>query len=354
MNARLDSGPNSRFDGADNIARTPLERGLFLALAPMDGVTDAAYRELMTELFAGKSGISICISEFVRVTDQLLPPSVFLRDCPELRHEGRTKSGVPVHVQLLGSDPQAMAANAKRAVELGAPGIDLNFGCPAKTVNQHDGGACLLKTPIRVETVTRAVRDAVSPDVPVSAKIRLGWENSDCVEEIARCAQQGGASWITIHGRTRAQLYAPPVDWRAIARARHAVTIPVVANGDINDVASFARCAEESSCQSFMLGRATMGRPELFMQIRGHLGGYPASALTFAELFAILEAYIRKLRAGQRTEMRMLGLLKQWLRFASAHRREFEPIFAAIKLQSQLDSALATLHRFAACEAMHP
>src|SRR6185436_10216414 len=133
---------------------------------------------------------------------------------------GRTSSGVPVFVQILGGAPQAMAAAALTAVELGAPGIDLNFGCPAKRVNNHDGGASILRCPQRAEHITRAVRDAVPSSIPVTAKIRLGWADSDSVVEIAQRAEAGGAVWLTIHARTKMQMYAPPVDYMAIGRAR--------------------------------------------------------------------------------------------------------------------------------------
>ncbi|MDB4977339.1 MAG: dihydrouridine synthase, partial [Myxococcaceae bacterium] len=119
------------------IARTPHDPGLYLALAPMDGVTDWVHRQLASEL----GGVSQCVTEFVRVTDRAPPKRVFLKTCPELSNGGLTESGVPVFVQLLGGDARAMAEAAVVASELGAPGIDINFGCPAKRVNNHDGGA---------------------------------------------------------------------------------------------------------------------------------------------------------------------------------------------------------------------
>src|SRR5690606_6650665 len=108
---------------------------------------------------------------------------------------------------------------AALAADLGAPGIDLNFGCPAKTVNNHDGGATILKTPQRVRHIVGAVREAVATDIPVSVKIRLGWDSAAGVEDLARAAAEGGAAWLTIHARTRTQLYRPPVDWVSIGRA---------------------------------------------------------------------------------------------------------------------------------------
>ena len=122
------------------LARHPGEPGLFLALAPMDGITDWVYRNLMTRLRNADSGISICVSEFVRVTRDPVVPHVIERHCPEVRTGGTTSSGTPVFVQLLGGEPAPMAESARRAAALGASGVDINFGCPAKTVNNHDGG----------------------------------------------------------------------------------------------------------------------------------------------------------------------------------------------------------------------
>ena len=145
-----------------------------LMLAPMEGVIDHTMRELLT----GLGGLDRCVTEFVRVTERLLPARVFHRLCPELATGGTTVSGVPVYVQLLGGQPTVMAENAARAAELGAPGIDLNFGCPAKTVYRSDGGAIILREPQRVHDITAAVRAAVPKHVPVTVKTRLGFEDS--------------------------------------------------------------------------------------------------------------------------------------------------------------------------------
>src|SRR5690349_5251397 len=168
----------------------------------MDGVTDWVHRELATRI----GGISQCVSEFIRVTDVAPPAKVFLRDCPELARGGRTSVGVPVFVQILGGDPAAMAEAAHTAASLGALGVDINFGCPAKRVNNHDGGASILRSPARAELITRAVRAAVPSAIPVTVKVRLGWCDSDSVVDIAKAAEQGGASWLTIHARTKQQM----------------------------------------------------------------------------------------------------------------------------------------------------
>ncbi|MFO7565957.1 MAG: tRNA-dihydrouridine synthase family protein [Enhygromyxa sp.] len=329
------------FSTPELIAERPDAPGAFLALAPMDGVTDGSYREVLTGLFGGRSGISVCVSEFVRVLRQPVPAAVLLRHCPELARGGRTSAGVPVFVQLLGGEPRWMAEAAARAAELGAPGIDLNFGCPAKTVNNSDGGATLLKQPCRVEEVTRAVREAVPDAIPVTAKVRIGWEDARAMVDIARAAEAGGASWLTIHARTRAQLYKPPVDWGAIGRARAAVGIPVVANGDLFDLDALRACHEVSGCEAFMIGRGAMGRPELFAQARGWRG----EALTSEEMVGLLRRYVEQLIADGGQPKGALNRLKQWLRMGAMLRGDVAAWFEVIKRLQTLEEALGVLHR---------
>jgi tRNA-dihydrouridine synthase C len=323
----------------EQIAERPDAPGSYLALAPMDGVTDGSYREVLTALFGGRSGISVCVSEFVRVLRQPVPAAVILRHCPELARGGRTRAGVPVFVQLLGGEPEWMAVAAAEAAQLGALGIDINFGCPAKTVNNSDGGASLLKTPCRVEDVTRAVRDAVPAAIPVTAKVRVGWADASPMVDIAKAAEQGGAAWLTIHGRTRAQLYKPPVDWAAIGRARAAVRIPVVANGDLVSVEALAACHELSGCEAFMIGRGAMGRPELFAQARGD----QPEPLTSAAMLELLSRYLDQLLADGAGEHRSLGRLKQWLRMGALLRADLAAWFEASKRLQTLADARAAL-----------
>jgi tRNA-dihydrouridine synthase C len=321
---------------ADVVAATPGSPGLFLALAPMDGVTDWAYRELITEL----SGVSLCASEFVRVTDRPVPAKVLRRHCPELDRGGRTWAGVPVFVQLLGGDPMPLARSAALAVELGAPGVDLNFGCPAKTVNRHDGGASLLRAPARIEAITRAVRDVVPGELPVSVKLRTGWADSADAPVVARAAEAGGASWLTMHGRTRTDQYGPPADWRAIGRARAAVSIPMVANGDLNDVAAVRRCAEQSGAAGFMLGRGSMGRPNLFRALRGL---EPDRPLSGGRLALLLTTYCQRMLAAGIAERSALNRLKQWLCYGARAEPALATPFERIKRVADLAEALARL-----------
>ncbi len=236
-----------------------------LLLAPMQGITDAIYRDFLTEL----GGVDACVSVYARVSSQPLPAHALLRTCPEMASGGRTRHRVPVVLQLLGGDPEPLAETARTAVEAGAVGIDLNFGCPVARVNRHDGGAALLKDPNRITRIVRAVRDAVPSAIPVSAKVRAGWSSFDEASSLAAAVEQGGASLLTMHARTRLQQYGGQANWGAVAEARRAVRIPVVANGDIRGPEDLARCAEQTGCDRFMIGRGAVAQPELFRLLTG-------------------------------------------------------------------------------------
>lgn len=328
------------------VAARPDARGLYLALAPMDGVTEWVYRELLTGLNRGRSGISVCVSEFVRVTrDPVLAP-VLRRDVPELMRGGHTASGVPVFVQLLGGEPEPVARTAQLAASLGAPGVDLNFGCPAKTVNNSDGGASLLKYPERIRAIVARTRELVAPEVPVTMKMRVGWDSAEGIETIAQAAEAGGASWITIHARTRSQLYKPPVVWDALARARAAVRISVVANGDVRGPGDVHACATESCCEAFMIGRGAMARPGVFAEVRDE-----AAVLTYEEerarLGELLVRYHDLLRLDGATPLRSLARVKQWLRMGAGLDPALVPLFDLVKGLAAWDEARPLLIRLA-------
>ena len=208
-------------------AQSPVGR---LILAPMEGVLDPLMRELLSQI----NPYDLCVTEFVRVIDMLLPKRSFYKLAPELRQGGKTQAGTPVRVQLLGQSPEWLAENAVRAIELGSPGIDLNFGCPAKLVNQSKGGAVLLKEPDLIYRIIAAVRAAVPAEQPVTAKIRLGWDNpADCLT-IADAVGAAGASELAVHGRTKEDGYrSETIKWEWIARIRERLSIPVIANGEI-------------------------------------------------------------------------------------------------------------------------
>ncbi len=218
------------------------------------------------------SGIDRCVSEFIRITDTLLPARAFIRTMPELRTGGRTLTGVPVRGQLLGSDPTLLAENASRLAELGSHGVDLNFGCPANVVNRHGGGSALLDDPELIHRIVAAVRRAVPAHVPVSAKMRLGYNDDHRAEDNALAIEAGGASEIVVHARTKAHGYRPPAYWDRIADLRAEVKLPLVANGEIWTVEDALRCQQVSGCTSLMLGRGMVADPGLALAIRAALG----------------------------------------------------------------------------------
>ncbi|MCE9530491.1 MAG: tRNA-dihydrouridine synthase family protein [Planctomycetes bacterium] len=239
-----------------------------LILAPMEGVTDAPMRALQGELGA----FTFAVSEFFRINQTVPNKTAFYRHVPELRNGAMTPTGVPVQVQILGGNAGRMAEAAVVAVAAGAKAIDINFGCPARTVNRHDGGATLLQHPKRIREIVGAVRSALPSEIPVSAKLRLGWDSIEPIDENAAMAAEGGANWLTIHARTRSQGYAPPVFWAPIGRVRESLKIPVVANGDIWTLDDFRRCRDETGCTHYMLGRGAMANPRLARQVARELG----------------------------------------------------------------------------------
>ena len=200
-----------------------------LALAPMEGLVDENMRTLLTR----DGAFDHCVTEFLRISDQLLPAKVFHRICPESHNDWKTPSGTPVHLQLLGSDPELMADNAFRGTLLGAPTIDVNFGCPSKTVNRNRGGSILLKDPEDIYQILLAMRAAMPDNVPLTAKMRLGYEDKSLAVENAQAVEAAGASQLCIHARTKIEGYKPPAHWHYIAKIKEQVSLPIIANGEI-------------------------------------------------------------------------------------------------------------------------
>ena len=230
----------------------------------MEGVVDHLMRDMLTRV----GGFDLCVTEFVRIVDQKLPQKTFYRLCPELHEGGKTPSGVPVRVQLLGQHPQWLAENALTAVELGSPGVDLNFGCPAKTVNKSKGGAVLLQYTELLHDIVKAVREAVPAHLPVTAKIRLGFEDKSLAIDNAVAIDEAGASELVVHARTKTEGYRPPAYWDWIKKIRAHTRLPVIANGEIWSYEDAKRCQEMSGCNDVMIGRGALAMPNLARHIR--------------------------------------------------------------------------------------
>ena len=294
----------------------------------MEGLLDATLRGVLTH--AG--GVDRCVSEFIRVSGVLLPERTFRRIVPELDHGSRTAAGVPVRVQLLGSDPACMADNAARLASLGPEGVDLNFGCPAPTVNRHRGGAVLLDEPELVGRIVAAVRRAVPARLPVSAKMRLGNGDGSRALDCALAIAGGGAGELVVHARTRVDGYRPPAWWERIRPIREALAIPVVANGEIWTVADALRARERSGCEHLMLGRGMVADPGLALAVRAALTQDPGAAAIFpwARVLPLLHAYWLCLE--ERLEARHRpGRLKQWLFLLRRRHPEAEALWRTVR-----------------------
>jgi tRNA-dihydrouridine synthase C len=292
----------------------------------MEGVIDHTMRELLTSL----GGIDRCVTEFVRVSDRLLPPRVFRRLCPELDAGGTTASGVPVYVQILGGQPHVVAENAARAAELGAPGIDLNFGCPAKTVNRSDGGSIILREPERVHAITAAVRRAVPPQVPLTVKTRLGYEDHARFLDIALGVEAAGATELTVHARTKRHGYRPPAYWEEIARAREVISLPVIANGEIWSPDDALRCRQVSHCSDLMLGRGVLCRPDLPRLTRAAFAGEQIPSLYWQDIAPLLSRFF-ELQLLHYDAHHAGNPLKQWLVYLRSYFHQASILFEGVK-----------------------
>ena len=293
-----------------------------IILAPMEGVVDHLMRDMLTRI----GGFDLCITEFVRVVDQLLPRRVFTRLCPELLNDGKTPAGTPVRVQLLGQEPEWLAENAARAVALGSPGVDLNFGCPAKTVNKSKGGAVLLKETETLYRIMQAVRSAVPAEFPVTAKMRLGFDDTSLALDNARALAEAGASELTVHARTKADGYRPPAYWPWIAEIRKVISIPVIANGEIWQPTDASLCREQSGSADIMLGRGALAQPNLALRIRD---GVPL--LPWPEVLALLMRYSEYEIAGDKG-LYYSNRIKQWFSYLRLQYPEAESLFQQLRL----------------------
>ena len=312
--ARLINGPLVRW-----------ENEVRLLLAPMEGVADFVLRDVLTRI----GGYDLAVSEFVRVSGTLLPQRTYARICPEIGAGSRTAAGTPVAVQLLGSDPALLAANAAQLARLAPHGIDLNFGCPAKVVNRHGGGAMLLDRPRVLHDIVHAVSAAVPAAIPVSAKMRLGIADPSLAVDCAQGLADGGARAIVVHARTREQGYRAPAHWEWVARIGQAVGVPVVANGEVWTVRDWARCREVSAAHDVMLGRGAVSDPWLARRIRGEHAPDPGPADWIG-----LRPHVARYWTGVQPRagpVHACGRLKLWLGLLRRNYPEAGVVLAAVR-----------------------
>lgn len=240
-----------------NIGGVPLKS--HAVLAPMAGVSDRAYRELCVRF-----GAAYCVSEMVS-SKALSFNSKKSEELMEISDLER-----PCGIQIFGDDPKCMADATKHALENKPDIIDINMGCPAPKISSNGSGSALMKNPRLCGEIVKAVT-AVT-DIPVTVKIRKGWDDDSVnAVEIAKICESAGAAAITVHGRTRQQYYKPPVDYDIIRAVRESVSVPVIANGDIDSAERAKEVMDITGCDLVMIGRATLGNPWIFSQINAYL-----------------------------------------------------------------------------------
>lgn len=240
-----------------NIGGVPLKS--HAVLAPMAGVSDRAYRELCVRF-----GAAYCVSEMVS-SKALSFNSKKSEELMEISDLER-----PCGIQIFGDDPKCMADAAKHALENEPDIIDINMGCPAPKISSNGSGSALMKNPRLCGEIVKAVT-AVT-DIPVTVKIRKGWDDDSVnAVEVAKICESAGAAAITVHGRTRQQYYKPPVDYDIIKVVRESVSVPVIANGDIDSAERAKEVMDITGCDLVMIGRATLGNPWIFSQINAYL-----------------------------------------------------------------------------------
>jgi len=289
---------------------------------------DALLRAVLAEV----GGFDFAVSEFVRVSQGVLSAATISKRVPEITGVCLGRTVLPTQVQLLGSNPDLLAGTALEACAAGARAIDLNFGCPSPTVIRHRGGSALLKTPRSIFEIVSCVRRNVPSVIPVSAKIRLGFQNPEEVFDIAQAAADGGADWLVIHARTRAEFYRPGVHWEPVRQVKEKLGIPIIANGDIFSVQDFERCRKETGCEHFMLGRGALLDPFLGHRILDLLGRQKQKSLlnqkSPSQLEGLITAIARFIEIAEPLAQNsgfIPSRIKQWIRISRAFELEFIP-----------------------------
>lgn len=299
------------------------------ALAPMAGVADRAFRELCVSYGAAYVVSEMISSKGVSLGDRKSKALMQLSD------EER-----PAGVQIFGNDPSVMAQSVKTVLGVSPDFVDLNMGCPAPKIAGNGGGASLMRHPQLAKEIVEAVVAACG-SVPVTVKIRSGWdfENLNAVE-MAQNAEKAGAVAVTVHGRTRQQMYAPPVDHQMISEVKKSVSIPVIGNGDIVDGPSAAKMLEETNCDFLMVGRGALGRPWVFSQINAYLqNGIILPEPPVSERMRVMVKHVRKIceykgeRIGIREARKHAAWYAKGIRGAAKYRKDLSLIESVEQLE---------------------
>lgn len=299
------------------------------ALAPMAGVADRAFRELCVSYGAAYVVSEMISSKGVSLGDRKSKALMQLSD------EER-----PAGIQIFGNDPSVMAQSVKTVLGVSPDFVDINMGCPAPKIAGNGGGASLMRHPQLAKEIVEAVVAACG-SVPVTVKIRSGWdfENLNAVE-MAQNAEKAGAVAVTVHGRTRQQMYAPPVDHQMISEVKKSVSIPVIGNGDIVDGPSAAKMLEETNCDFLMVGRGALGRPWVFSQINAYLqNGIILPEPPVSERMRVMVKHVRKIceykgeRIGIREARKHAAWYAKGIRGAAKYRKDLSLIESIEQLE---------------------
>ncbi len=273
----------------------------YLILAPMEGVGDRCFRKAMTSI----GGFNEAVTDFLRV-----PTNAHVQSLARFYEAEETKP-IPLAAQLMGSDIELMAAMAHEVEKRGAPRIDLNCGCPSNTVTGRGAGSSLLRDPSLLNQVAAAMVKAVS--IPVTIKMRSGYDDTSRFQENLLAAQESGVSYITLHPRTKADGYGPPAKWELIAAAKEILTIPLVGNGDILTVDDALGMLKTTGCDALMIGRGSVINPFIFHQVRAHFAKTTYQP-QWEDLLSYLQAYISEIPLGS-SERLKINKMKQLMGF---------------------------------------
>jgi nifR3 family TIM-barrel protein len=273
----------------------------YLQLAPMEGVGDHCFRKAMA--FIG--GFDEVVKDFLRV-----PRNAHIESLAKA-YTADELAPIPLTAQIMGSEIDSMAAMAKKLEQKGAPRIDVNCGCPSNTVTGNGAGSSLLKDPNSLHRVAKAVVQAVS--IPVTVKMRSGFEDTSLFKENLLAAQESGVRYITLHPRTKADGYGPPAKWELIAEAKALLKIPVVGNGDILNVEDALRMLRMTQCDALMVGRGSIINPFIFHQIRAYFSKTPYHP-KWENLVEYLNIYLAAMPPDMPARSRM-GKFKQLFGF---------------------------------------
>lgn len=318
------------------------ENACYLVLAPMQGLSDAPMRDLLTQI----GGFDECVSEFVRITHTVHSRATWLKYVPEIANHNQTATGIPCVTQILGSDAENMAVNALEAVRFGVRQIDVNFGCPAPTVNKHQGGAVLLKEPDKVFHIMKTLRSALPDDVLLTAKMRLGYENTELALENALAMAEGGAGGLTVHARTKVEGYEPPAHWEWVRKIADAVCIPVTANGDVFCLQDYVDIKRVSGCHRVMIGRGAVMRPDLAKQIKQLEAGEAVQEMSFEQIAHWIRVFFELCVQRESQNKYPVARLKQWLGMMRKVYPEAGMMFEQIRTLKDIDDVRLALQRF--------